>query len=559
MSSALDTLQKLGPVRLAVLGIVMFALMGFFVFISLKVSTPSMKLLYAELSTVDSAGVAAKLEDANIQYQVSPDGSRVMVPENEIGRARMLLAEAGLPNGGSMGYEIFDQQSGFGTTNFVQNINQVRALEGELARTIASIGQVSSARVHLVLPQRELFARESRPSSGSVFIKMKSGGHLSAEQIAAIQALVSNAVPDLKTDHVSVIDAQGNLLARGGADSDQMVPLKAEEMRRGYEARLTTAIEDMIGRTVGFSKVRATVTADLNFDRISTNEESFNPEQQVVRSSQTTTEDGKERDASGGDVSAGNNVPGSLAGGLSDSAPTSENKKVEETTNYEIGKTVKSLVREVGEVKRLSVAVLIDGTTVTAEDGKKTYTARPEAELKQIETLVKSAIGFDEKRGDQVSVINMPFAEIEVPPLEASDKLLGFEKNDLLDAAQVIVVTIAIVLVVLLILQPMMGRLLAAATSGGPDDMPGMLPNRSGPAPLMIGQGGGITPAMLGAPQQMMSLPPEPPVPPAEDTSINVKSVEGAVKASSVKKVEDIVAAYPNETVSVLRSWMTQD
>lgn len=554
MNSAFDTLRKLGALRLAVLGIVMFTLLGFFVFVSLKVSTPSMKLLYSELSTVDSAAVAAKLEEQNIQYQVSPDGTKVMVSETDVGKARMLLAQAGLPNGGSMGYEIFDQQSGFGTTNFVQNINQVRALEGELARTISALGPVASARVHLVLPQRELFSRESRPASASVFIKMKANARLSDEQIMAVQSLVSSAVPDLKADHVSLIDSNGNLLARGAGDSNELVPMKTEELRRSYEARLTSAVEDIVSRTVGYGKVRATVTADLNFDRITSNEELYDPNQQVVRSSQTTSENSTERTPPGGDVGVSNNLPNNISDALVQSAPNNQSNKTEETTNYEISKTVRNLVREVGEVKHLSIAVLIDGTSTTDKDGKKTYQPRDEKELKQIETLVKSAIGFDEKRGDTISVVNMPFAEIEVAPVEDTNKLMGFEKSDLLDAAQVIVVAIMIILVVLLILQPMMGRLLASTAAESPaPDMMGMLPGRNmGPA-LMSPQAAA---AMGGG---MPSETPELTNEVAEDTSINVKSVEGKVKASAVKKVEDIVSAYPSETVSVLRGWMTQE
>lgn len=566
MNNFFETLKQLGALRIAILGLVLFTLIGFFVFVSLKVSSPSMKLLYADLSAADSASVAGKLEELSIPYQVSPDGSKIMVSDAEVGRARMLLAQEGLPNGGSMGYEIFDQQSGFGTTNFVQNINQVRALEGELARTIASLNPIASARVHLVLPQRELFARENRPASASVFIRMKANSRLSNEQIAAIQSLVSSAVQDLKSDHVSVIDSNGNLLARGEGDTATgNAPMKTEEMRQGYESRLTAAIEDMVSRTVGYGNVRATVTADLNFDRISTNEELYDPEQQVVRSTQTTTENATERTPPGGEVSASGNIPGNVSDALVQSAPNNQSNKTEETTNYEIGKTVRSMVREVGEVKRLSVAVLINGITKTAEDGTKTYEQRSDAELKQIETLVKSAIGFDEKRGDQVSVINMAFAEAEVPPIEDTTKILGFERADLLDAAQVVVVAILIMLVVLLILQPMLSKLISStlhmSENTGGNQGQGFLgggsmmmnpalagPSNMGALPNMTGGMPAETPQMIA--DQSGS---------DENTMINVKSIEGKVKASAVKKVEDIVAAYPNETVSVLRGWMAQE
>ena len=154
MNSFLETLRQLGPARLAIMGGVVLALLIFFVFVSVRVSTPSLQMLYTDLSSVDSAAMAARLEEANIVYNVSPDGTRINVRDEDVGRARMLLAEAGLPNGGSLGYELFDDQSGFGTTNAIQNINEVRAMEGELARTISSLAPVRTARVHLVLPQR---------------------------------------------------------------------------------------------------------------------------------------------------------------------------------------------------------------------------------------------------------------------------------------------------------------------------------------------------------------------------------------------------------------------
>jgi flagellar M-ring protein FliF len=178
-NSLLSTLQQLGATRLMIMGLIVAGLLAFFIFISLRISTGEMKLLYADLSSSDSAAVSAKLESVEIPYEVSADGARILVRGSEVGRARMLLAADGLPNGGSMGYEIFDKQSGFGTTNFVQNINQIRALEGELSRTIGSLENIRSARVHIVLPQRELFTRENKKSTASVNVNKSSPYNLS--------------------------------------------------------------------------------------------------------------------------------------------------------------------------------------------------------------------------------------------------------------------------------------------------------------------------------------------------------------------------------------------
>jgi len=273
-----ETIKQLGVARLGIMGAIIVGMLLFFTFVSFRVSAPDMALLYSDLSNMDSSAVAAKLEETEIPYRISPDGTRVEVPQDSVGRARMLLAQEGLPNGGSLGYELFDEQSGFGTTNFVQNVNQVRALEGELARTIGSLENIRSARVHLVLPQRELFSRESRQSSASVFLGLRPGVNIASEQISSIQSLVASAVPELNVAYVSIVDNTGKLLARGGEDAGTLMSGKAEERRLGYESRLTQKIEDQVSRIVGFGNVRATVTAEMNFDRISTNEELYDPE-----------------------------------------------------------------------------------------------------------------------------------------------------------------------------------------------------------------------------------------------------------------------------------------
>jgi len=546
VNSFVETLKQLGPSRLAIMGGVFVGLMLFFIFVSMRMSTPDLSLLYDNLATADSAAMASQLESAGIRYDMGVDGSRIMVPKDQVGRARMLLAQQGLPSGGSMGYELFDQQSSFGTTNFVQNINQVRALEGELARTIGALDAMRSARVHLVLPQRELFSRDSRPASASVFISLRPGGRLEREQILSIQSLVASAVPNLKPNAVSIIDSNGNLLARGGDEQDTLMTIKAEEMRRSYEQRLTGAVEDIIGRIVGYGNVRAHVTADLNFDRVSTSEELFDPATQVVRSSQIIEESSTEREPLSGDVSVQNNLPGIAGGFLADQAPILENSRIEETTNYEISKTVRSMVREVGEVRRLSVAVLVDGVYTRDAEGNRVYQPRDEEELQRIGALVRSAIGFDAARGDTLEVANLQFADLEIDAGFGDENLLfGFERSDLLSAVEIITVAIMIILVLLLVVQPMVSRLLA--TEG---------PNLDESFENELLAGRPLSPA-LAAPTDNDGF--EPAMPDEDDKLIDMQQVEGKVKASSVKKVEDIVESYPSETVSVLRSWMSQE
>jgi flagellar M-ring protein FliF len=548
--SFLDTLKKLGPARLSIMGAVVLGLLMFFVFVTMRVSSPEMKMLYTDLNAADSSAVAAKLEELQIPYTISNDSTKVFVADTDVGRARMLLAQDGLPNGGSLGYELFDKQSSFGTTNFVQNINQVRALEGELARTIGSLEPVRSARVHLVLPQRELFSREARAASASVFLQLKGSGNLDREQIAGIQSLIASAVPDLKARDVSIIDSTGTPLAIGGAETETLSLTKNEELRREYEKRMQAQIEDMLGRVVGFGKVRATVTADLNFDRITQNEETFDPATQVVRSTQTVEENSNENQTDNNNVSVENNIPGGQENTESGSGTSSAANRTEETTNFEISKTVRNTVRETGEVKKLSVAVLVDGMSTTNAEGQQVYTPRSEEEMQRLNNIVRSAIGFNEERGDNVQVVNMQFAPIETSAEDMGDQLFGFEKSDLLDMAEVLMIVIMIILVVLLVLQPMVTKLLASENyqvpDAGPEDQ-ALLTAGQQQAALM-------SPNMMGGNMgyQMSDAPPE-------DSMIDVQKVEGRVKASSLKKVEDIVSAYPEETVSVLRNWMTQE
>lgn len=561
MNSFLETLRKLGPARLAVMGAVILGLLVFFVFISMRISTPSLKLLYSDLSTVDSSAIAAKLEDEEIRYNISNDGTRVMVPADEIGRARMLLAEAGLPNGGSMGYEIFDSQSGFGTTNFVQNINQVRALEGELSRTISSLDTVRNARVHIVLPQRELFSRENIEARASVVLNIEPGERIDRKGALAIQSLVSSAVPDMQAQNVSVLDQTGTLLARGEEDDSVLFDNRSEELKRTTENRMRQNIEEIVGKIVGFGNVRATVTADLNFDRITTNEEIYDPET-VVRSTQVTEESSVEREPLDNEVGVENNLPGAADNLLLDQEPTAENNRIEEVTNFEISRTVRNRVSEVGVVRKLSVAVLVDGTytTETNADGEevRTYQPRSQEELDQISALVRSAVGIDEDRGDAIEVVNLQFADVPVEDMFVDNRILGFETSEIKDLVEVIIVTIAIVLVVLLVLRPMVGRILEVPENSRDDELEIDLLTSGQSHPALEGprgEGGGNyddddeednrNPLLRGSSK--------------DDDMIDMTKVEGQVKASSLRKVEDIVEAYPQETVSVLRSWMTQE
>lgn len=548
-SGVLSVINQIGPARLGIMGGVLLLLLMFFVFVSMRVSAPEMQVLFSDISSAESSALALKLDEAQIGYDISADGTQFLVSQKDISKARMIAVKEGLPSGGAMGYELFDQQSGFGTTNAQEKLNRKRALEGELARTISSLDQIKSARVHLVLPERELFTRQTAPASASVLLSVKGrGGSLGREQIASIQALVASAVPEMKPSDVSVSDTTGRLLARGGDEEETLMTVKAEEMRRAYEKRLTRAIEDLVGRAVGAGKVQAIVAADLNFDRVTQNEEIYDPESQVVRSSQLVEESSSERDTGKQGVSVENNLPVGGAGDLLlDNGPTAQANRLEETTNYEVSRVVKNTVKEAGEVNRLSVSVMVDGIYTTNAEGERVYQPRSDEELSKIDSLVRAAIGFNDDRGDTITIETLQFASLDVEDLAADDKLLGFEKNQLLDTVEILTIFIMGILVILLVLRPMVGKLLE--TSNTAHRRADELEEQA--ALIAAGQS---NPA-LPSPEMGLSI--------GEDGQggdmIDMNKVEGQVKASSIKRVEDIVDSYPEETVNVLRNWIAEE
>ena len=560
MNSLLQTLRNLGPLRLASIGAVGFALIAFFVFVVARLTSPGYGLLYSGLDPADSASIVQRLDTQNIPYQLKGDGSEILVPQDQVTKLRLSLASEGIPSGGSIGYEIFDRADALGTTNFVQQSNQIRALEGELARTIRSLKQVKSARVHLVMPKRELFSRDQAEPTASVVLVLQ-GGPLDKEQVSAIQHLIASAVPGMKANNVSVIDNKGNLLARGaegdGADDNATV----EDMRRSYEIRLTRSIEDLLSQTIGSDKIRAEVNADLDFNQVTTNTENFNPDGQVVRSTQTVEEnDNSNEKQQDNSVSVANNIPNPPAQqGGSGSNSQSQTQRNEETVNYEISKTTQVEVKHTGTVKRISAAVLVDGTYQPDPNGKPVYQPRSQQELDQIATLVKSAIGFDEKRGDVVQVVNMQFAPAEETG-PAPFQLLGLEKEDLMRIAELLVLSAIAVLVLLLVVRPLLNRLLALPGVA----QPGLA--IAGPAAAALPPGAAAALAIPGPPGSTQALPGTAEgIAEAEnmaqeiDQMIDINQVEGRVRASSLKRISDLVDQHPEQAVNIMRVWMHAD
>jgi flagellar M-ring protein FliF len=543
----IQLIRNLGPARLLTMALIAAGTIAFFYYLINKVNTPEMGLLYSDLDLKDSGEIVQKLESQNIPYELRAGGAQILVPVDQATKLRMSMAELGLPHGGSVGYEIFDKTDQFGPSQFVENINQVRALEGELERTIESLSLVSSARVHLVLPQRQLFSRDRQEASASIVLKVR--GSLSSGQVAAVQHLVAAAVPDLNPNRVSIVDDQGNLLARGDGDAaSALTSSNAEEMRVNYENRLSRNVEQLLERSLGAGKARVDVHAEMNFDRVTTNSESYDPDGQVVRSTQTDNQSEQNGTSNGSAVSVSTNLPNGQTAPTSGDNKQSKSTHTQETVNYEISKTTKSQISDQGTVKRLSVAVLVDGTTTVGADGKKTYTPRSPDELKQLTALVRSAVGYDEKRGDTVDVVNLPFAGAdEPPPAPAAFNIMGLDKGDLIYLGTTAGTALIGLLILMLVVKPMFSRFLDTAKNLGGTAMPALAaaggsPTAALPAPAGAAPGTAVARA---------------PVPQGE--MIDIGQVEGRVAASSLKKIGEIVEKHPDEAVAIVRSWMYQD
>ena len=409
MQALIEFFRSLGAPRIAAMGAVTIALVGFFAFVILRVTAPQMTTLFTDLSFEDFSAIIKDLERQGIPYDMRNDGAVVMVPKELVPRLRMKLAESGLPKGGGVGYEIFDKSDALGSTSFVQNINHLRALEGELARSIRAIDRVQAARVHLVLPERPLFSREKAEPTASIVLKVR--GMLEAPQVRSIRHLVASAVNGLKPERVSIVDEAGRLLA-DGASGDDAAGAGADERKSSFERRMRDQVEAIVTSIVGPGRARVQLTADFDLNRITQTSDRFDPEGRVLRSSQTR-EETSSSDSKDGQVTVGNELPGAQRGADASAAtPRDQNRKSEELVNYEISRTTKTEVIESGRITRISVAVLVDGVYNKNDKGEVAYQPRDKEEIDRIGTLVRSAIGFDQKRGDQVEVVNLRFAEL---------------------------------------------------------------------------------------------------------------------------------------------------
>lgn len=545
MNGLLGALQRFGFGRLAaILGISAGVAAALFA-VTTGLGQPK-ALLYSNLDLKEAGSITQSLDQAGVKYEVKGDGSTILVPRDQVASTRLMLSSKGLPTAGSVGYEIFDQANALGQTDFVQQLNRQRALEGELGRTIRALDGITSARVHLVLPRHQLFEEESDQPSAAVSIGV-GGREPGPDQVRAMQNLVAGAVPNLKPDRVTVVDQHAKTLSGG----DTGLAEAADGRKSEVEQRIAKQVKSLVEGVVGVGKARVNVTADVDMAHVTTQKESFDPDGQVVRSESTTDENSKDSQSdSSGQSSSAANIPGAPALGGGSGGSGNASGRQESTTNYEITKTISTEVREPGAVKKIAVAVAVDGVSGPADKKGKpgAYSPRSAAEMAQIEQLVRTAVGYDQTRGDQVTVVNVKFPTVDDPDgVTAASPLMGFDKNDIMRAAEIGVMFIVAILMMLFIVRP----LLRGAVGGG--------------SVAMLGGGQGATRLMTSPDGQPMQITVDPQTGqplaiagPSGDLEqkIDIARIEGQVKASSVKRVAEFVDKHPEESVSIIRGWL---
>ena len=380
--------------------------------------------LFTNLTGEDAGEIVTKLKEQKIPYRIGGDGRAILVPSDKVHELRLSLASEGLPQGGGVGFEIFDRKN-FGMTEFVQKLNYQRALQGELSRTIAQIAGVEQARVHLVIPEKSLFKESEKPPTASVVLKVKGNRQLRDTDVQGVVHLVASSIEGMNPDNVTILDNKGKVLSRNApSDAAGKMTASMQEVQRTYEKSTEERLQSLLDKAVGSGRSVARVTANFDFRQVEKYEEKYDPET-VVRSEQRS-----EEQLSGGAGTTG--VPGvqtnlgRAPGGAAPGGPNGGSKN-DETLNYEVSRSTARTIEPVGTLSKVSVAILVDGkydAPAPGKDGKQAkpkYSPRTPDEIQKIDALVKSAVGFNVARGDQVTVVNIPFQDTgEVGTDEAS-------------------------------------------------------------------------------------------------------------------------------------------
>ncbi|MEZ0209653.1 MAG: flagellar basal-body MS-ring/collar protein FliF [Methylophilus sp.] len=456
-----DIFGTLGQKLLLVAGIA--AVVAVMVVFWLWSQKPDYRVLFSNFADKDGGAIVAELDKLNIPYKFSEGGSAIMIPADQVHQVRLKLAAQGLPKGGNIGFELLENQK-FGVSQFVEQVNFQRGLEGELERSIQSISAVQAARIHLAIPKPSVFVREQQYPTASVLLNLHSGRRLDGQQVGAVVHLVASSVPNLSADHVTVVDQNGNLLSdnankakQNGLDPEQMAYVE------NMQSNIARRVESIITPIVGAKNVHAEASAEIDFSNTEQANETYKPnskpEDMAVRSAQnheSQNSSGSNGAVPGavsnqppGEATAPINAPGAQAPGDENAPPPAapappQNTQKDTTTNYELDKTISYIQQAKGGVKRLHVAVVVNHIPVVDSTGKTTYRALNTAEKQQVSDLAMQAMGFNRERGDTISVVNTPFVgeaqeKLVEPPLWKDPMVIEYGKDALRFLAGVIV------------------------------------------------------------------------------------------------------------------------
>ena len=536
MNNFIQAIKNMSAGRLVALSAVILFLISFFVYIATQLNTTDYSVLYTDLELEDAKQIVERLEGENIKYKLTKNGTEILVPTEVVNKMRVDTAELALASKGSnVGYELFDNTDALGTTNFVQNVNLIRALEGELARSVRSVDNIKSARVHLVLPKREMFSKEEQEPSASVVIRTISG-QLSPQSVAAIQKLIAASVPKLSVKNVAIVDSAGNLLTE--EKNKALMDLDHnEDLRQEMERQMTDRVQNLLDKSIGEGKSRVQVYLEMDFDQVVTNEEIYDPDGQVVRS---------EASSSSSSVTSEKNAPVTVAQNIPNGdnvvngdGNETQSANTESTVNYEISKIVRNKVKNSGTISRMTTAVIVDGIYEKDAEGKIVYRPRTEEEMQKLDELIKSAVGYNQDRGDMVEVKNIQFARNQQLEPEKIEEILilGFTKDEVIRIAEGIGVALVAILVIVLVIRPLINNAF---------DM-----SNKGTDTRLLGENAEEDNLLLS---NFLN----------DDTDagadmINLNKIDGRVKASSVKRINDIVEKNPDTAVNIVRGWLYQN
>jgi len=480
------------------------------------------QVLYSNLDREDTAAVCDRLAEMKVPYRIEGGGTAVLVPTEQVYELRMKLAQGGLPQGGGVGFEILDE-SKLGMTEFLQKVNFRRALQGELARTIRQLNEVSAARVHLSIPEKTIFRERQEPTKASVVVSLRSGRSLSRPQVQGIVRLVASSVEGLGADHVTVLNSAGELLSSPQEEEGAAATASQNDYRRGVAREYESRIQSMLDSVLGDSRSIVRVDVDLDFRRVERTEEKYDPDAVAVRTEARTKDKSSGTTAGGGIPGVLSNTPGATQAVPQGGSNSAEKQK--ETINYEISKVINRIIEPSGIIKRLSVAVMVDGTYTTGDDGKATYVPRTPDELGRYEELVKTAVGFQADRGDQLVLTNVPFhrEEVEEIPEEGADlgRLLPM-------IMKYVIPVIAMLLGFLLVLKPLVRAVQRTPVA---PKAPPAIPQTA------MSQGASAVPG--GSAPTALS--------------------RGEERAAPQTQILEHVQQKPDQAASILREWMSEE